>query len=187
MSKIPTNSLKQPAKKGEIRSIAKSDPDGTVPERNRAAMERSKRLREAIGSVGSQQAVADRARVPLSSLRHYLTAHDMPTHALIAFAEACKVSLEWLATGKGPMRPGDRPAPEPPPPVPDLATTLDMGILADCIEAAFERLSRPGRPVPWLSVARVTALIYNEMVEIEARERAETEATTVNAAQKIEP
>lgn len=88
------------------------------------------------------------------------------------------------------MRPGDRaasPAPGTRPAVPDLATTLDMQMLADCIESAFERLMRPGRPIPWLSIARVTSLIYNEMVEIEARETAPAAPATVKVSSQNEP
>lgn len=108
----------------------------------------------------------------------------MKPATLVALADACQVSIEWLAAGRGPMLRFEAPpsAPQPQPPVPELFTTLNMDILADCMQVAVERLSRPGRPLPWRDVARITSLLYNEMVEIEAREA----AATVKSSDTIE-
>ncbi len=124
--------------------------------------------------------------MPVGTLDRYIAGRDMKASAMIALAKACNVSIEWLATGKGPMHPGEQPAP-PPPAVPELFTALNMDILADCMQVAVERLSRPGRPLPWRDVARITSLLYNEIVEIEAREAASVNSPDVQPDAPIEP
>lgn len=51
--------------------------------------------------------MARRSGMPLGTLSRYQSGREMKASALIALAQATGVSLEWLATGRGPMRAGD--------------------------------------------------------------------------------
>lgn len=64
------------------------------------------RLRKAIGDV-SIRAFAERCGVSEGALRANLRGTEPSRSALINISRASGVNLEWLATGEGPMRPGD--------------------------------------------------------------------------------
>lgn len=66
--------------------------------------ERADRLREALKQAGGGAAVARRIGMPMPTLNNYLGGRDMKVSALVALAEACNVSVEWLATGHGGMQ-----------------------------------------------------------------------------------
>lgn len=127
---------------------------------------RANRLREAVKAAGGNLVVAQRAGVPLNTLGNYLRGRDMKATALISLAEACNVSLDWLATGRGSMQPrleGDVTSHPVPVPQKSLAITsdsvfyrLDFNRLAQATEyalSAFE--TRTIRPAP----QRLTELI----------------------------
>lgn len=64
----------------------------------------AERLRLAIGEE-KPHAFARRAEIPDSTLRNYLKTGSMPgLPKLIAIARAAGVTLDWLATERGPMR-----------------------------------------------------------------------------------
>ena len=72
----------------------------------------SGRLLTAIGSE-SVHSFAEKCKINDSTLRPYLKKGALPRmDRLIAMAEAANVSLEWLATGRGPMRPQGETKPE---------------------------------------------------------------------------
>lgn len=48
----------------------------------------------------------------MPTLNNYIAGRDMKVSALIALADACGVSLEWLATGHGAMAGGHAPTDE---------------------------------------------------------------------------
>lgn len=79
------------------------DPIITDPEANRDAPELADRLRAAIKLAGGATQVAARSHVPYRSLRHHLSGRDMKRPVLVALADACGVSIEWLAAGRGDM------------------------------------------------------------------------------------
>jgi hypothetical protein len=64
---------------------------------------RTERLREAVEAAGGPKRVSRRSGVPLASLNNYRGGRDMKAAVLVALADACRVSVEWLATGRGRM------------------------------------------------------------------------------------
>ena len=93
--------------------------------------ERANRLRQAVRAGGGNLAVSQRSGVPLSNLTRYLRAEEMKVSTLVALAEACNVSVDWLAAGRGAMhQAAERPIVEmhtqqPRPPAPEaLSVTL---------------------------------------------------------------
>lgn len=65
-----------------------------------AIRERALRLREAVLKAGGGSVVARRANMPVPSLNNYLGGRDLKTSALVKLAQACDVSVNWLATGE---------------------------------------------------------------------------------------
>ena len=62
-----------------------------------------------VDIVGSAAALSRKTSISASVIKGYIEETNDPTRKkLIAMAEAAQVSVEWLATGKGPMRPGER-------------------------------------------------------------------------------
>lgn len=138
---------------------------------------RSERLRLAVRAAGGNQIIAQKAGVPLSTLGSYLAGGEQKLSNTIALAKACGVSLEWLATGEGPMRPGETP-PQPPPPPPQTGPkflkafgTMNVDALAECLEAVLEQFHSMGVPNPdWRGVVQATLLLYDELLAARARE-----------------
>lgn len=59
--------------------------------------------------MGSIAALSRKASISASTIKGYIEETNDPTRKkLIAIADAAKVSVEWLATGEGPMRPGGK-------------------------------------------------------------------------------
>jgi len=73
------------------------------PDMNRDASDVSERLRHAVEMAGGPSRVSAQSGIPLRSLSHYLGGRDMRRAALVALADACGISVEWLATGRGAM------------------------------------------------------------------------------------
>jgi hypothetical protein len=106
---------------------------------------RADRLRLAVREAGGNKAVAKRAGIPGTTLDRYLAGQEMKFSNAVALARAAGVSLEWLATGAGPMRPGDPPAPPAPPAEPPRAQdVLDLDDLATSYEAALNAFVQRG-------------------------------------------
>lgn len=61
------------------------------------------RLREAVKNAGKQKDVASRAGIPASSLTDYLGGRELKLSVAARLANACGVSLEWLAVGENPV------------------------------------------------------------------------------------
>lgn len=70
-------------------------------EKETEVAERTLRLQQAVQAAGGNTQVAIRAQMPLSTLSRYLSGRDMKATALVALANACNVSVEWLAEGQG--------------------------------------------------------------------------------------
>src|SRR5579863_194431 len=63
------------------------------------------RLRRVMREAGGNQAVADRAGVPVATVNNYMRARNgMKVEALALLAEACGVSLDWLVNGREPSQ-----------------------------------------------------------------------------------
>ena len=76
--------------------------DGTnfrVAPANPETAERAKRLREAVRGAGGNKAIVASSGVPNSTLSDYLAAKEWKFATAVSLAEACRVSLDWLATG----------------------------------------------------------------------------------------
>jgi transcriptional regulator with XRE-family HTH domain len=71
------------------------------------------RMKDIIDSSGSIYALAKRAGTAPNTIRRYLTNSEPTRPMLIAIAKASGVSLEWLATGRGPKTPNDNHTPCP--------------------------------------------------------------------------
>lgn len=65
------------------------------------------RLRQLIGE-NSVNSFGKKCEIGESTLRQYLKGGQPGLDKLIAIAEAGGVNIEWLATGEGPMRPGEK-------------------------------------------------------------------------------
>lgn len=76
-------------------------------EKETEVAERTLRLQQAVQAAGGNTQVAIRAQMPLSTLSRYLSGRDMKATALVALANACNVSVEWLAKGQGEAARGD--------------------------------------------------------------------------------
>ncbi|WP_072612685.1 S24 family peptidase [Granulibacter bethesdensis] len=63
--------------------------------------ERSDRLRQIMKELGGNNILSKKSGVPVGNLNRYIAGQEMKVSALVALAQACGVSVEWLATGKG--------------------------------------------------------------------------------------
>lgn len=68
--------------------------------RNRQIEPMVKRIREAVDDAGGPKAVARLCNVPLSTFSGYLSGREVKLSIAVRIADACGVSLEWLATGR---------------------------------------------------------------------------------------
>lgn len=60
------------------------------------------RLADAVAQAGGRAAVVSRAAIAPNSLHEYLHGREMKLTVAVRIADACGVSLQWLATGTGP-------------------------------------------------------------------------------------
>ena len=163
-----------------------------VPHSNSDTLLRSQRLKQAIDAAGWNKAVAARAGVPLSTLNAYLAGRDMPAGNLVALADACGVTVEWLATGRGPMRPGETPpapatAPSPAPQEPEKSAprhlpafgTMDVDLLAECAAAIWKHVYGPELRPDWRPIVQATLVLYDQTRAIRANVNKQNDDMTV--------
>jgi hypothetical protein len=103
---------------------------------------RAERVREVVRLAGGKTAISTRTGIPKTTLDGYLKGGEMKLSNAAALARAAGVCLEWLATGAGPMRPGDSPAPPAEPP--RAQDVLDLDDLATSYEAALNAFVQRG-------------------------------------------
>jgi hypothetical protein len=158
------------------------DGGALVLDRDSASDRVAERLAVAIKRAGGQSAVMSRSGVKSTTLRRLLNGQDAKRGVLVAIADACGVSLEWLATGRGEMvpsvtmamrTPDGAPAghvavrqrvPEEAPPVRPalpLFGSLDMDRMASCLESAFKLLQDRGAEVSWRRIVQIAAVLYD--------------------------
>jgi len=149
----------------------------------------AERLREAVKRGGGHGAVAARSGIKSRTLSYLLGGQEAKQRQLVALADACGVSLEWLATGRGEMvssvtvtmRTPDgttsgrvliRPsAPEPPPAGQSVAAatrrkntlfgTLDMTRMGNALKAAAQAFQDRGVQPSWRRLIQVAAILYD--------------------------
>ena len=116
----------------------------------------SKRLREAMRGRSIRE-FASKASMSAGTLHNYLNDESLPTlDKLISLANTASVSLNWLATGSGPVS-IDHVISE----VGDAATKIDIKVLTEaleCIELAINELGVSMTPEKKSSV---TASLYD--------------------------
>jgi len=121
------------------------------------------RLKTLVDQAGGNAAfsrlvAAKGGSVSPGMIGQYIAGHSEPSLSrLVAMAEAGNVRLEWLATGEGPMRPGEAPAPP--------ISPVDTHLLTDCIAALEMALARTGRQLAPEKKAEVIVLLYEDFAE----------------------
>jgi len=139
---------------------------------NQAVSDRSDRLRVAVKSAGGNSAVSRRAQMPLATLNKYISGREMRVEALISLAAATGVTLEWLATGQGPMKPGEPEKPQETPPQRPLSLWRDthMDTLITAYATAIQTIIAAGRDetnAP--GVMRLTAILYDQLMGLDGK------------------
>ena len=132
-----------------------------VPSLNSEGNGRPGRLREALRKGGGNKVVSERSGVPLANLQTYLKGREMRIDTAIALAEACGVTLDWLATGK---EPPSAPAPAAPTPAlpPKLFSFVDMDQLGAAIDGAQAAFAAQGKVGKGRALAQVACLLYDD-------------------------
>jgi transcriptional regulator with XRE-family HTH domain len=144
--------------------------EGPVPDHldELGASDRTLRFRKALEEAGSLLDVAERMGVHPSTLKRIRAGQVPKLDDAVQLAEVTGVRLEWLATGKGPMR--DAPADQPP-----ALQYVDFENLLSGLEIA-EELQPEAPPQARISAAlRVAARIRAKQQAGEATEVDEQE------------
>ena len=141
--------------------------DFRVLDPNSEMMDRPQRLRFAVRRAGGPAAAATRAGIALTTLQAYLRGGEMKLSNAVALVAACNVTLEWLATGRGPVEPdAASPLSEPQisaplaPPPPFSGINVDQ--LAKALQAAAAAFQSKGTTPSMHQLAQVTALLYGD-------------------------
>lgn len=132
------------------------------------------RLRSAVRNAGGGLEVSRRSGVPYGTLNRYLAGSEPKWSNMGKIAQACGVSLDWLATGRlsppAGQQPSATPTPAPPPPPPasppgpvKLFATVNIDLLAAAMEGA-ERALIEANPNTrnWRARAQLVTLLYDE-------------------------
>lgn len=130
----------------------------------------SERLRRAIKAAGTVQFIADRSGVPKGTINAYLRGGEMKLSNAVALAAATGVSLEWLATGQGPMKPGEPVNPQETAPQRQLSLWRDtnMDTLIAAYRSAVQTLVNAGKDeTDPASVMRITAVLYDRLTGVD--------------------
>jgi DNA-binding phage protein len=145
------------------------------------------RLRTAVREAGGLSQVSNRAGIPTRSLSHYLEGREMRVGTAAALADACRVQLEWLATGRGPKH-VEHYTPDPADQLPAGATVavgptmplphgafghLNVDRMAEALRRAQRLYEEEKRAPSPRRFAQILLLLYDEITE----EAAATPAT----------
>lgn len=158
-----------------------SEFDATDPAANSGEPQVASRLRRAIAGAGGFVDVSWVSGVPTRSISRYLAGQEMKRSVLVALSDACRVSVEWLATGRGPMRPGEESSPQPPLPEPaaepvraaavedhamepdGLLSVVDFKRLGDAMRYTLDAFEQRGiHPQPE-RLAEIVIVIYDHL------------------------
>lgn len=102
----------------------------------------------------------------------------MKVQSLAAIADACGVSIEWLATGRGTMArhevapPSQPAAPRPLAQLPDLFSIVNVDKMVGCLEAAMHDMPPKFGKLPMRKVVQVALVLYDALTAQEAEEKA---------------
>lgn len=154
--------------KSDTRSVlGSSAPELPVQAANRQTIERAERLRTAAKKAGGNITVAKNSGVPLGTLNKYLAGGEMKLANVIALAQACGVSIEWLAHGKDTA---EEPA------EPEFAAVskranirlisiVNTAKLASSIKAVTDEMARNGAHPPLEETLQAAILLYDMMTK----------------------
>ncbi len=163
-----------------MNSGAEIEPVSDLTERsdNRKATETAERLRLAVSRAGGLAHVGAISGVPTRTLSRYLSGQEMKVQSLAAIADACGVSIEWLATGRGTtarheVAPPSQPAaPWPLAQPPDLFSIVNVDKMVGCLEAAMHDMPPKFGKLPMRKVVQVALVLYDALTAQEAEEKA---------------
>ncbi len=177
--------------------IDDADPIDTDLADNRIAAERAQRLQEVIRAAGKVPAVSRKTGIPIGTLRHYQRGRDIPSASLVVLADACAVSVEWLASGRGSRAPswlgkpafidpeGTEARGEPYKLSPDMPSytieeeqkltrgllgIIDVDRLADALETTEKMLQEKGAIAPsWRHLLQMAIVLYDAGIHSEKK------------------
>lgn len=139
--------------------------DLTVSELDHKAL--ADRLRATIKETGwTLDGFAAKISVSVSGVKKWLSGTATPSFsAMTKVSRVSGVSLDWLATGDGPMRPGEAQ------PVATLGAeaTTDRELLGRCIDQISKLYEELNIRLPTLDMGREAAALYDEIVATGAR------------------
>ncbi len=145
-----------------------TSPNHTDPASDLSGEQAAERLREAVRLGGGQTAVSAKSGVKMRTLSSYLSGEfTMKLPAAVDLADACGVNLEWLAAGRGPMRPTDSPpsswrqADGPA----TLFATVDMTRLARCLDAVTNAFGPLAPNISTRRKVQIATLLYDAMMD----------------------
>ena len=142
------------------------DAPALVSDENSELQARAERLKLAVAEAGGPTAVARQVQMHLGTLNNYLGGRDMKASALVALARGTGVTLEWLASGTGPMKPGEPANPQETAPQRPISLWRDtnMDSLITAYSAAVQALLAAGKDeTDPPSVMRLTAIMYDQL------------------------
>ncbi len=120
-----------------------------VPGESMSARMVAERIREAVKHAGGHRVVTTRSGIKGRTLSSLLGGQEPKHGQIVAVAETCGVSIEWLATGRGPLQRSA--VAEAAPALPSVAPpehdelrrmAARLLLIADAIEAQAERSER---------------------------------------------
>jgi hypothetical protein len=157
--------------KEEISELSKSSSgfsDFHVPLGNPELKSRANRLRQAVRAAGGNKVVATRSGVAPGTLNSYLAGGEMKLTPAVALAAACNVSLDWLATGREPMRPGEQFAAATPGTPSAKQRAIDVDRLAAAMEKGLQILAERGSEAPPARrFAAIVEILYSDFSDEE--------------------
>ncbi|MBI1207335.1 MAG: helix-turn-helix domain-containing protein [Azospirillum sp.] len=120
------------------------------------------RIETIISLLGSPMGLARGAGLSRRVIDNYRTGQSDPSRErLIALAEAAGVTVEWLATGKGPMH---RPSHAAPPGHETSPAAIDAELLSRVIDGVSSVVCEAGQALTSNHQAETTARLYAEIV-----------------------
>lgn len=165
------------------RSLRRSNPKGSPNpgfpvqgENSESAGKLEERLRICMKLAGGGAALAQKAGIPRSTLETYITGKAEPkVSRVVAIAGAAGVTIDWLASGEGPMERGALSQGELHPtrdPQFKPFVNLDRDLLTDMVVAVEEELAERGLTLAPHRKGELIATLY----EMEAEEEQEQHA-----------
>lgn len=118
-----------------------------------------KRIKVLVEMAGSAEKLAHKSAVSARIIGKYLAGESLPgLEKLIALAEAGGVTVQWLATGEGPMRRGDKAEEEGP--------GVDKTLLTQALQLVDEIAEKSGGALNAGQTADLAVNVYENLKKI---------------------